>query len=151
MRDGALVVEPISILRPDSTDAPVFHLAFDPVPKKTTVPEPPFAGAAETTDEDETEEQPVEDAPCLSGTLFAQTALAEINRRLTSIAEAGCQGEVRAHSAWFARIRPELHASGLTCMAEGVAGLQLSVSAPAVLRARYLSHLHLHVTSGKVN
>ena len=151
-RDELLLVEPISILRADVPETPVFHLSFDVLPLAA-----PATTATGTTELEEREESLVEETfqseegggveadevfvptmTCLHG------VITELNRRLEAIAETGVQSGMAAHHEWFAKSKREVHSFGLTALARMLDSLsKTSQSAPGtVLKARFLSHLH---------
>jgi len=143
--DG-LVVEPISILRPENREAPVFHLAFDvPAPvtsakEAETSEEPSEADASIIEEEDAGLNEPSGMAGGYSQRIFGETI-----RRLDAIAEAGCRLGLEAHRGWFEQSRRDAYDSGLTSLARAFDRLaDPSMFSPRViLQARYLIHLHM--------
>jgi len=146
---GHLVVEPISILRPENAAHPVFQLAFDSLPPGAAV----VAGKERAPLDDET--LPVEEDDSVGaaetespvrGSLAG--VISELNRRLEAIAETGIQNGLTTHRDWFARSQQEVHGFGLTVLAKSLALLSRPSATPAaVLRTRYLSHLHSQAVS----
>jgi hypothetical protein len=140
------VVEPISILRPENHEAPVFHLAFD-VPSSATSPkeaeaseEPDEAGAAIIEEQDAGFSEP----RGMAGG-YTQRILGETIRRLDAISEGGSRLGLEAHRGWFNESRRGAFDSGLTSLARVLDSLaDPSMSSPRViLQARYLIHLHM--------
>jgi len=143
MRDDALTAEPISFLRSEDQPTPVFQLSFDALPQQPT---PSRARNVVLPEEDE--ELPEEGVPdddlVAPTTSYLYGIVAELNRRLQAIAEAGCQSGVREHREWFENARREVSDSGLTCLG-GALKLLAESSLPAarvLLRVRFLTHLH---------
>lgn len=144
LRDGLVTAEPISLLRPEDQQTPIFHLSFDALPQQFG-----SRGSSSSRVSDEDDEPPEEgtselDESFVRGKSYLYGMITELNRRLEAIAETGCQSGLQAHSKWFANSRGELHASGLTCLSSAVdlLGTQSPASPAAVLRARYLTYLH---------
>lgn len=141
MRDAALSIEPISILRSESPERPVFQLAFDTMP----------AGAArrsEATNEDGDDEGPdeeiVEEA-AESRLTYVSKLISELNDQLLSVAEMGCQNAERWNQELFEKRRNDLYSSGLTLLADVANSLADSsqIGPSDVLRVRYLVHMHM--------
>ena len=146
LRDEALELEPVSILRPDNPNAPIFQLAFDTVPQQT-------AQSFNIEDGTEGEESPdeeseVDEVPDHSGA-YLHSAIHELNRRLQAIAETGSRNGLRGHRPWLEKVAQEFHNSGLTCLASTVERLRTESSKPArvILQVRYLAHLHAQATA----
>jgi hypothetical protein len=146
LRDGTVSIEPISILRPEIADRHVFHLAFDTVTADPGMAIKFEAVAASEDDSDPAdegelgEEETVEPAKTQLGKFIS-----ELNRRLLSIAEMGCQNAERSKQEWFAQWHRDLNSAGLTVLASVTGSLAGSAAtAPGdVLRARYIAHLHV--------
>jgi len=144
-REG-LVVEPISILRPENHEAPVFHLAFDVLatwtsPKEAEASEEPGEADATTIEEQDAD---LSEPRGLAGG-YTQRILGETIRRLDAISEAGCRLGLEAHRGWFDESRRGAYDSGLTSLAGALDSLaDPSMFSPRViLQARYLVHLHM--------
>lgn len=137
--DDTLIVEPISILRPEDQKQPVFQLAFDSHDTN--------AGTKEQTNaalDDEAIELPEDEL--VEGKLPA--VLTEMNRRLEAVAESGIQTGIPAHREWFQKSRQEVHAFGLTALVPVLDSLSKASSSPqAVVKARYLTHLYSQATT----
>jgi hypothetical protein len=133
--NDTLLVEPISILRPEDHKQPVFHLAFDSHEQQ--------AGTTNASLDDDTIELP-EDEP-VEGKLPA--VLTEMNRRLEAVAESGVQTGIPAHREWFNKSRQEVHSFGLTALAPLLDSLSRESSPKAVVKARYLTHLYSQATT----
>ena len=140
--DDGLVVEPISILRPEDHKNPVFQLAFD-----SHEAEGSSSGLEEMNvalDEDAIElpeDELVEGKLPMGSSLCA--VLSETNRRLEAIAETGMQTGIPAHREWLSKSRQEVHGFGLTALASA-----LDLSSPqAIVKARYLTHLYSQATT----
>jgi hypothetical protein len=141
-QDAELQAQPISILRPENLESPIFHLAFDAIPQHLS-PQP--TSLADDLEGNETEpedlphgEEVQENAANLVG------LLASLEQRLASIAEAGTAAGMEEHRLWFVRAQADLHRAGFTVLAALLGGLaKPSVHAAAdLLRTRYLLHLH---------
>ena len=141
MHDASLLIEPISILRPEVAARPVFQLAFDTIP--AGAPQRHEATAREDDDEATDEEELLEEAAGPSHTDLSRF-LSELNGLLLSIAEKGCQSAERPNQEWFEKCQRDSHAAGLTLLASMAGSLaEPTCIAPGdVLRARYLAHLH---------
>jgi hypothetical protein len=147
--DGAnFSVEPISILRPENTEHPVFQLAFDSLPRGTAVigkETTPLDDEALTMEEDQSAGGAETGTP-VRGSLYR--VISEVNRRLEAIAETGMQNGLATHRDWFAKTHQEVHGFGLTVLARSLAMLSRPSATPAaILRTRYLSHLHSQAVS----
>jgi len=143
LRDEALSVEPVSILRPENLNAPIFQLAFDTVPQQTAG-EQLFKIEEGTEDEESPgEESEVDEVPAQGGA-YLHSAIHELNRRLQAIAETGSRSGLQGHRSWLEKVAQEFHNSGLTCLASTVERLRTESSKPSrvILQARYLAHLH---------
>jgi hypothetical protein len=151
LRDGALSVEPVSILRPEAVNAPVFQLAFDALPGKRGAGG--TFGAAATGDDDDSvdEEEPTDEESWEAGHTQLSNFISELSRHLLAIAETGCENAARSDHQWFERSQPELHSAGLTVLAAVTRRLAQPAPAPGdVLRARYLAYLHLQAAGRTV-
>jgi len=143
--DGAnFSVEPISILRPENAEHPVFQLAFDSLPRGTAVATENETTASDdevlTMAADESVGMTEAGAP-VRGSLYR--VLSELNRRLEAIAETGLQNGLANQRAWVASSHQEVHGFGLTVLARSLATLSGQSATPAaLLRTRYLTHLH---------
>jgi hypothetical protein len=142
-RDEILSVEPISILRPEDPKSPVFQLFFDALPQSGTNNP---TRSTEPADYEELIDEVVPEVEESFGrtTTYLYSVITELNRRLQAIAETGAQSGMEAHREWFEKLRPEVHGSGLTCLAAMFDALSKR-SSPApklILRARFLAHLH---------
>lgn len=147
-QDDELSIEPISILRAENSESPVFHLAFDSLPQAED------ANAVRVTEADTSSEDQPDDGdtpellePSLRGGASLRNVLTEINRRLEAIAEAGMQTGMTAHRDWFTKSRAEVFNFGFTPLALALDALSApSVSPSAVAKARYLTHLYSQAT-----
>jgi hypothetical protein len=149
LRDDSLSVEPISIFRPENPSAPIFRLAFDTVPKQAG-PKESFNFEDEIDDEESLDEEDTElDEEVAPSRTYVYSAITELNRRLQAIAETGSRNGLEGHRQWLEKVVQEFHHSGLTCLASAVEELRAESSKPAraVLRARYLTHLHAQATA----
>ena len=145
--DRELLVEPISILRPESSDAPVFHLAFDSLPQ-TDAGTVVTAATSESLDDqiEETETLKIVEAE-LPPRGSLHNLLTETNRRLEAIAEAGMQTGMAANREWFTRSNEDAFKFGLTPLARVMEALaQPSTTPDALVKARYLTHLYSQAT-----
>ena len=143
--DDGLVVEPISILRPEDQKHPVFQLAFDSHETDASVTEE----TNPTIDDDAFEpiaDEFAEGKLPVGSSLY--DVLSETNRRLEAIAEAGVQTGIRAHREWLSKSRQEIHGLGLTALTSALDSLTKEMSSPqAVIKARYLTHLYSQATT----
>ena len=143
--DGELLVEPISILRPENIASPVFQLAFDTLPRQI---DSNAAQIKERQIDDETDQsEEVENLESgeagLPPTIALSGMIGELNKRLEAIAETGSHKGVSAHRDWIAKFHRELHGFGLTALAKALKLLsEQSSSGGDVLKIRYLTHLH---------
>ncbi len=141
-----LVVEPISILRPENAGHPVFQLAFDSLPQGTAVQTEKETGPLDDGVLEDEGAGPVETGAPLRGVLAE--VISEVDRRLEAVAETGLQNGLATHRDWFAKSQREVHGFGLTVLAKSLAALSHpSATAAALLRTRYLSHLHSQAAS----
>jgi hypothetical protein len=144
LRDGALSVEPVSILRPETADRPVFQLAFDAAPQKAATTEGPEAVSAADDEDSAADAELPEDASPEPARMRLNQSFSELNRQLVSLAEAGCQNVERSNQENFTKWHRDFLSSGLTLLA----GATIRLADPAgvvpsdVLRARYLAYLH---------
>lgn len=145
LEDQMLLVEPISILRAEDTERPVFHLAFD-----TLVETDQAKVSGGPTEDDEAIELEVEEvleAGLPAGGALAKV-LAEINGRLEAIAETGIHSGLAVHRDWFTKSQQEVYGFGLTSLAQALNALaRQSSPASTVVKARYLTHLHSQATA----
>ena len=145
LRDGQLWAEPISILRHDSPQNPVFQLGFDLIPDQQ----------AATSSEANNRSEPGADDPIdiLESDEFgfdqegagysSSTQLYEkINEHLEAIAESGAINRRVEQRAWISGVHHDLHTKGLTVLANALLALSTSFSAAGVLKVCYLTHLH---------
>ena len=141
VRDGALSIEPISVLKPDNPERPVFQLAFDTMPAGA----PRRSEAMSEDGDDEAGVEEVENEEAGTGHRYLNRLISELNGQLLSIAEMGCQNAQRSNREWFEKRRSDLYSSGLTVLAGAASALADSaeVVASDVLRASYLVHLHM--------
>jgi hypothetical protein len=147
LRDDSLSVEPISILRPEDKKSPVFQLGFDLLPKQSPKSTTNVNGTSEEEASLQEEGSEVEESSVPTRT-YLHGILAELNRRLQTIAEAGCQGGFEAHRDWFVGSYREVHDAGLTCLSGALESLSKPSSIPrSVLRARFLNFLHAQATA----
>jgi len=145
LRDGALSIEPVSILRPEAVDRPVFQLAFDTVPANVGVRRKFQAVSSEGDDDSAGEGESLEEETVRSGHTHLSRFVSELSGQLLSIAEMGCQNAERSNQQWFEKWHRDLHSAGLTLLA----GVTSSLAEPTaltpgdVLRARYLGYLYM--------
>ncbi|HXQ70667.1 MAG TPA: hypothetical protein VN844_09280 [Pyrinomonadaceae bacterium] len=143
--DNELSVEPISILRPENSEGPVFHLAFDSLPEPGSVDV--VSSSADSDDQPEESEEALVVEPIHAAVGSLRDVLTEINRRLEAIAESGVQTGIVAHREWFVRARSEIFNFGFTPLAKALDALcKPSVSPNAIVKARYLTHLYSQAT-----
>ena len=146
-------VEPISILRPENQEKPVFHLAFDVVTKQAesnNASQDVEAAANEGfVDDEELEQFEVGDSTAPSRG-FVRDIVLEVNKRLETIAETGARKGTIAHSDWFAKTRNEMYGAGLTSLARILEPLSRPGSPAAssvLLKARFLTYLYSQAAS----
>jgi hypothetical protein len=150
-QDDQLIVEPISILREENSECPIFNLSFDalPPPARPTI----TTGTIEPEDRESSDEGAPQDEeegePEINDSLAPVNAslyrtITDLNRRLEAIAETGVENGLQAHRKSFAQSHGEVHALGLTALANVLGSLsQPALDAPSVLlKARFLTHLH---------
>ena len=141
LRDGALSIEPISILRPGVIDRPVFQLAFD-TPARSGAKRKSEAEASEDDADSVGEEELLEEETVSPAHTHVSKFVSELNAQLLSIAEMGCQNADRS-SQWFAKRQRDLFGAGFTLLAGVTSSLAQAAIAPSdVLRIRYLAYLH---------
>jgi hypothetical protein len=143
LRDDLLTAEPISILRPNDQQPPVFQLSFDALPQQPTPNGAPSVVLPEE-DQELPEEGVSDDDLVVPSRSYLYGIVTELNRRLQAIAETGCQSGLHGHREWFEKSRREMSDSGLTCLAGALKVLAESSSPAAgvLLRVRFLTHLH---------
>ena len=114
IRGADLQAQPISILRPENSASPIFHLAFDtnPLhsPSQGIHPADDSVGHVTESEEQQNVEDVEDDAAFVGG------LLASLEQRITSIAESGTNAGVEEHRAWFVAARPDLHRAGFTAL-----------------------------------
>jgi hypothetical protein len=147
LQDRELLVEPVSILRAENSESPVFHLAFDSLPQTS-------AGAVTATETTTTDDDQIEETDTLEiveahlparGSLH--DVLTEMNRRLEAIAEAGMQSGIAAHREWFTKTHQDAFNFGFTPLARVLQTLAGPSATPGtVVKARYLTHLYSQAT-----
>jgi len=144
--DDELLVEPISILGSNET-LPVFQLAFDSFTDGGA--SMPDAGVTDTEDQPDLEELEIEKVtePFVPGTVSLGRILTELNIRLLAIAETGAQRGLATHQKFFLQSTAEVHALGLTALANSLSSLAAESSSGTVLRTRYLIYLHTQATA----
>ena len=147
--EDELSVEPISILRAENTESPIFHLAFDSLPQPAGVASSDSARNADAPADDQAEETDatamVESTSPAGSSL--RNVLTEINSRLEAIGESGMQTGMAAHREWFAGSAGEVFNFGFTPVARVLDALSKpSFSPSAILKARYLTHLYSQAT-----
>src|SRR4029078_13562952 len=110
-RDALLSVEPISILRQDDSQSPVFNLSFDALPQQAG-PQTSGGPTAPLSDHEPLEEEallPEEELESEGDEAVVPTrsclfnVIAEVNFRLQAIAESGVQSGLEGHREWFAK------------------------------------------------
>lgn len=140
-----LSVEPISILRAENKESPVFQLAFDSLPQPGAAQATTAGAAADDQMDDEESVEMVEAHLRAGGSL--RSVISEINRRLEAVAEAGMQTGMAAHREWFKKSRVEVFNFGFTPLARALDALSApSVSPGAIVKTRYLTHLYSQAT-----
>lgn len=133
--DDQLSVEPVSILRAEVPDSPVFNLAFD------------VENNSASSSEEDSQSKTEDDESYAPTGVGLGKVIGEMNRRLQAIAEAGVQNATGSHREWFAKSQTEVHDCGLTALAKVLQTLSQPSPAPAlILKARFLTHLHSQAT-----
>jgi hypothetical protein len=149
--DDELLVEPISILRDENTQNPVFQLAFDSVSQQTGTIASQSGSDSWLDDEGfQPDDESVEVVEAeLPGRASLTKVINELNRRLEATAETGIRNGLAAHRDWFAQSHREVHSFGLTTLARALESLssQTSVSSGVLLKTRFLTHLHSQATA----
>jgi hypothetical protein len=148
-QDDKVFVEPISILRTENKESPVYQLAFDSLPQQAggSVSQQSTEAAV---DEDGFQDEEIVDG--VENNLPARGSLTgivtELNRRLETIAEAGTQKGLTTHRDWFLASRQDVNAFGLTALANALSTLSKPSAQPdAILKTRYLTHIHMQALS----
>jgi len=143
LRDDEIAVEPISLLRPDEVQAPVFHLSFDALPKGPAMGK---SVGVDGVDDDDTQsgEESFELEEGRVPLKYMGTLISEFNRNLLAVAEAGAQRGLQDNHQRFERMRKDAHDSGLTSLAAVMEALATSPSnaARTLLKARYLTYVY---------
>jgi hypothetical protein len=153
LEDDELTVEPISILRSDDPQRPVFQLAFDALPKEDLTKSLDTLEAEISRGENDVE---IDEELDIAETSFSSTSnrdrmISEFNDRLQLMAEAGLDSGCSTHLAWCQNARGEMHRSGLTLLSSVLnAFCEPSPSANLVLKARYLTLLHSQAASHNI-
>jgi hypothetical protein len=144
IRDGVLSVEPLSILRPEATDHPVFQLTFDVVPAKLATGIAPDAKPAGDDDDVTGEDALLADESVEPGYAHLSQSLSELSRQLVNLAEMGCQNGERSNQEKFKKWHQDLSSSGLTALANVAIRLAepTGIAPCDLLRARYIAYLH---------
>ena len=143
LRDGALSIEPISVLQPEVLDRPIFHLAFDTRPANSGVKKQSEAAASEDDGDSAGEDVLLEEEAVSPAHIHASKFISELNGQLLRIAEMGCQNADRSDHQWFEKRHRDLFAAGFTLLADVTSSLAQAATAPSdVLRVRYLAYLH---------
>jgi hypothetical protein len=148
IRDECLEAQPISILRPESPNLPIFHLAFDAIPAKSPIQRKRMKAELEDEEDAATDEPSEMDETSVTVGQLGPF-LAEFERRLESIAESGASAGINEHRVWLSQSQEEAHRAGLTTLA-AIAGKLVNPSgniASNLLRARYLIHLHAQASA----
>jgi hypothetical protein len=140
-----LLVEPISILRTEKNDSPVFQLSFDPLGDHARQPD---------SDRDDVEDPQLDEEvgntaeSLVIPNVTLNRVLTELNEHLLAIAETGIQKGMATHQQWFSESTAEVHTLGLTALAKAMDTLANQKFSPAqILRTRYLTHLHSQAVS----
>ena len=134
--------QPVSILCPGDSTSPIFHLAFDAIPKQSPAKRPP-AAEEQVEDMNSAPDETAEiDLQPDSGRLVK--VLAEFEQRLVSIAETGTTGGGQEDQLWFSQSKVDLRHRGLTALGAIAAKLARPSSnfAADLLKARYLLYIH---------
>jgi hypothetical protein len=145
-----LLVEPISILRSEDKQSPVFQLAFDSLAdgaRQEVVKDPPTMVTAPAEDSFDDEVQA--DEPLIESFTPSNVALGriltELNTRLIAVAETGTQMGLSIHREFLLKLNQDVHSQGLTALANSIRSIQQRPAA-GILRTRYLSYLHTQAT-----
>jgi hypothetical protein len=133
LRDDLLTVEPISILRPNDQQIPVFQLSFDALPQQATPNRAPSVLLPEE-DEELPEEGVSDDDFVVPSRSYLYGIVTELNRRLQAIAETGCQSGLHEHREWFeksprsVRLGPDLSCRSIESYSQDLHPLLASCS-----------------------
>lgn len=143
LRDDGIAVEPISLLRPDEAQAPVFHVSFDALPKGLAMAKSADVGDADE-DDTQSEEESFELEEGRVSLKYMGSFISEFNRHLQAIAEAGTQRGLEDHNQWFRRTHKEVHDSGLTRLSAIMEELvsRAESASRLLLRARFFTYVH---------
>src|SRR5260370_37502827 len=95
-----MTADPISLVRPDDQQTPIFQLSFDALPQKAASRDSSSSAPPEEDDEPAEEGASELDESVVPTKTYLYGMIAELNRRLEAIAETGCQNGLQAHSKW---------------------------------------------------
>jgi hypothetical protein len=141
-QDDKFFVEPISILRPENLESPVFQLAFDSLPKQAVTTQSRVRLSEDEIHEVEEESSEVVE-PMLGAMNAVSRVINELNRRLEAIAETGFHPGMTTRREWITKTCLDVHSFGLTTLAQAMESLSNEATLPnQVLKTRYLTHLH---------
>ncbi len=148
IRDDGLEVQPVSILRSENYESPVFNLAFDATAMQS---QSTRRGSPTEPNNDENTElgEPGETDDTLEVSGHLNRVLTEFEQRLDSVAEAGTSGGIYEQCQWFSRAQVDIHRAGLTALAAITSTLSNSSNSIAanLLKARYLLHLYAQASA----
>lgn len=142
---GQWLAEPVSILRDDSPELPVFQLGFDMIPdqkveaakQQSEMRKAPMDESVEVLEGDEFLSEEEVANYSTSTQLFDR-----IRKHLEAVAESGMLNRRPEQLTWADELHSELHCLGLTVLARSLLSLSNSPSAAGVLKVCYLTHLH---------
>ena len=150
-QSNQLTAEPVSVLRDDDPENPVFNLAFDALPQKADAA--PNVTSTDARDDDQwpddyVQPEPEDDLETVEGLVapgtFLHELIRETDQRLQTVAEAGTKRGVEAHREWCGKMQRRAHSAGLTVLAKTLEEFSTSSRAVprALLKARYIADVH---------
>lgn len=144
LADKGLIAMPISILDPGNAGSPVFHLAFDALPRQMSKNDTRAAEEQQEEDGGSATEETAEGEELQAASVYLRGFLAEFERRLVAAAEAGTATGIAENARRFSEMRIDAYSAGLTTLAAVLSRLteRDAESARCLIQARYLAHLH---------
>jgi hypothetical protein len=148
IRDDCLEVQPVSFMRSENNESPVFNLAFDATPRQSLSTRP--SPATEPNDDEIAElAEPAATDETIAVSGYLNRVLTEFEQLLESVAEAGTSGGINEQRQWFSRAQVDMHRAGLTALAAVTSALANPSTniAAGLLRARYFLHLYAQASA----
>jgi hypothetical protein len=148
IRDDGLEVQPVSFMRSENNESPVFNLAFDATPRQSLSTRP--SPATEPNDDENAElAEPAATDETIAVSGYLNRVLTEFEQLLESVAEAGTSGGINEQRQWFSLAQVDMHRAGLTALAAVTSTLANPSTniAAGLLRARYFLHLYAQASA----